>query len=491
MTAIVSDNKINIINPISQDTITVLDCTPEDQVNTIIKTAYDFNDWRNLTLTKRCDNIDKLRKIILKHQFEVRDILKKETGKKDFDVFIELFGLMEHMKETSKIAKIALRPSPRNAGIMKNKKAYVLYEPIGVVGIISPWNYPLTTPLTSVVQALLAGNNVVLKPSEHTPLSTLYIKELWDKYIGYNNAFNIVVGDSKIGKMLVNSDKIDMICFTGSTKVGKTIAKTCAETLKPLILELGGKDPLIVLRDADLKRAVESSLFAGFSNAGQTCISVEDVFVEEAVFDQYLDIMTKRVKSMSSGNEDTMEIGSMIMEPNCNKVKEYIDDIVDKDQIINGQSIDHKMYIAPTLVVNPPDDSKLVNQEIFGPVICIRSFNTQDELLKMVHKTGYGLAGSIFGRNKKRIKKLLKELKIGNVSINDVFTHYGIANLPFGGEGLSGIGRLHGYEGLRALCRTKSVLENRFRFLPDPWWFGHSKGIEHILNFFLKYYYRL
>ena len=203
MTAIASDNKINIINPISQDTITVLDCTLEDQVNAIINTASDFNDWRNLTLTKRCDSINKLRKIILKHQFEVRDILQKETGKKDFDVFIELFGLMEHMKETSKIAKIALRPNPRNTGIMKNKKAYVLYEPIGVVGIISPWNYPLTTPLTSVVQALLAGNNVVLKPSEHTPLSALYIKELWDKYIGYNNAFNIVIGDSKVGKMLV------------------------------------------------------------------------------------------------------------------------------------------------------------------------------------------------------------------------------------------------------------------------------------------------
>ena len=491
MTAIVSDNKINIINPISQDTVSVLDCTSEDKVNEIINHASRYEDWRDLTLIKRCDNINKLRKIILKHQFEIRDVLKQETGKKDFDVFIELFGLMEHMKEISKIAKVALRPSPRNTGIMKNKKAYVLYEPIGVVGIISPWNYPLTTPITSVVQALLAGNNIVLKPSEHTPLSTLYIKELWDKHIGYKDAFNIVLGDSRVGKILVESNKIDMICFTGSTKVGKIIAKTCAETLKPVILELGGKDPLIVLKDADLKRAVESSLFAGFSNAGQTCISVEDVFVENVVFEKYVNIITKRVESMSSGNDDAMEIGSMIMEPNCNKVREYIDEIDDKNIIVAGNSIDHKMYIAPTLVINPPDDSKLINKETFGPVVCIRSFNTQDELLNMVHKTGYGLAGSIFGRNKKRIKALLKELKIGNVSINDVFTHYGIASLPFGGEGLSGVGRLHGYEGLRNLSRTKSVVENRFRFIPDPWWFGHSKRIERILNFFLKHYYKI
>ena len=180
MTAIVNDNKINIINPVYQETITILDCTPEDQVNTIIQAACDFKDWKNLMLTKRCDNIDKLRKIILKHQFEVRDVLQKETGKKDFDVFIELFGLMEHMKETSKIAKIALRPSPRNVGIMKNKKAYVKYEPLGVAGIISPWNFPLVTPTTTCIEGLLAGNNVILKPSEHTPLTSKCIKNIWD-----------------------------------------------------------------------------------------------------------------------------------------------------------------------------------------------------------------------------------------------------------------------------------------------------------------------
>jgi len=491
MTAIINNNKINIINPISGDTVGTLDCSTKKQFDIIIDKACNFKDWGNLSLIKRCNLIDKLRKIILNHQVQVRETLKKETGKKDFDVFIELFGLMEHMKEISKIAKIALRPSPRNSGIMKNKKAYVLYEPMGVVGIIAPWNYPLTTPISSVIQALLAGNNVVLKPSEHTPLSALYIKELWDKHIGYNDAFNIILGDSKVGKMLVNSNKVNMICFTGSSKIGKQIAKVCGENLKPVILELGGKDPLIVLKDADLNRAVESSLFAGFSNAGQTCISVEDVFVENPVFDKYVDMIRMRIKSMSSGNDDEMEIGPMIMESNCNKVRDYIDNIDDKGKIIAGDSIDHKMYIAPTLVINPSDDSKLINEETFGPIICIRSFDNKDELLDMVHKTGYGLAGSIFGRNKKRIKTLLKELKIGNVSINDVFTHYGIASLPFGGEGLSGIGRLHGYEGLRNLCRTKSVLENRFKFIPDPWWFGRSKGMERILNIFLKYYYKI
>ena len=491
MTAIIENKKIEIINPASSATVASLDCYSDKEIHKIINDATLFNDWNKLHLLKRCEIIDRFRKIILKHQYKIREVLKNETGKKDFDVFVELFALMEHMKETVKIAKVALRPSPRNSGLLKNKKAYVLYEPIGLVGIISPWNYPLTTPMSSVVQALLAGNNIILKPSEHTPLTMLYIKELWDKYIGYQDAFNIIVGDSTAGKMIVDSDKIDLICFTGSTKVGKLIAKKCAENLKPHILELGGKDPLIILKDANLKRAVESSLFAGYSNAGQTCISVEDVFVEEEVFDQYVKVMKERVSSMSSGNEDSMEIGSMIMSENCKKVKDFINEIEDKDKIIKGNVVDDNMYIAPTLIINPPNESSIVNKETFGPVICVYSFKNEKDLLKKVHRSGYGLAGSIFGRNKKRIKGILAQLKIGSVSINDVFTHYGVASLPFGGEGQSGIGRLHGYEGLRALSRTKSVLENRFNFLPDPWWFGYSGRFERFLNAFLKYYYKL
>ena len=171
----------------------------------------------------------------------------EQTGKKDFDAFLELFSLIEHLKEISKIAKKSLRPSRRNSGIMKNKKAMVFYEPLGIAGIISPWNYPLTTPLTSSVEALLAGNNVILKPSEHTPLTIIYIKELWDEHIGFNQAFEIIFGGGDVGEILVESKDIDVICFTGSSKVGKIIAQKCSLTLKPFILELGGKDPLIVL----------------------------------------------------------------------------------------------------------------------------------------------------------------------------------------------------------------------------------------------------
>ena len=489
MSATIENNIITVINPSTLKEIEKINCSNSAEVNKKISNSKKFKDWSNLSLKKRCYYINQLRKVILANQDKVRDLLKEETGKKDFDAFLEIFSLIEHLKEISKIARKSLRPSRRSSGIMKNKKAMVLYEPLGVAGIISPWNYPLTTPLTSSVEALLAGNNVILKPSEHTPLTIAYIKELWDKHVGFSQAFEIVYGGGDIGEMLVQSDDIDVICFTGSSKVGKIIAQKCSLTLKPFILELGGKDPLIVLEDADLNRAVESALFGAYSNAGQTCISVEEVFIEDNIFEQYVDCMSKRVKSMSSGNLESADIGSMIMDANCRKVKEHIAQI-NKENVVKGKSIAHSMYIAPTLIIDPPEDSRVVNEETFGPVVSLRRFKSQEDLLNKVHKTGYGLAGSIFGKDKKRIKNILKKLKIGNVSINDVFTHYGIASLPFGGEGLSGVGRLHGKEGLRSLSRIKSVVENKYNFINDPWWYGRPLWVERLLNLFLKYYYR-
>ncbi len=491
MGSIINNNEIIVTNPSTLKEVDRIKCITENEFDIIVDKSKSYKNWSNLSLKERCYLINRFRKSILKEQNKVKEVLISETGKKEFDAFIELFSLLDHMKEISKIAKKALKPNRRNSGIMKTKKAYVLYEPLGIAGIISPWNYPLATPMTSTTQALLAGNNVILKPSEHTPLTALYMKKIWDKYIGYDNAFLVVCGGSATGEMIVESSKVNIVCFTGSTKVGKKIAKKCSDTLRPVILELGGKDPMIVLKDANLNRVVESALFGGFSNAGQTCISIEEMFVEKDIFNTCVDLLSKKVKTLSSGSDDNMQIGSMIMADNCNKVNEHIAEIEDQEKVIRGGSNKHAMYIAPALIIEPPSDARVVNEETFGPVISIRSFENEDQLLNMVHRTGYGLAGSIFGRNMNRINSLLAKLKIGNVSINDVFTHYGIASLPFGGEGLSGLGRLHGKEGLRALSRTKSVVKNRFNFIPDPWWFSQSEKMKGILNIFLKFYYKI
>ena len=282
--------------------------------------------------------------------------------------------------------------------------------------------------------------------------------------------------------MIVESEKIDVVCFTGSTKVGRGIAEKCAFQLKPVILELGGKDPMIVLKDADINRAVESAAFGGLSNAGQTCISTEEIFVESEICDKFIDAMSQKIKSISSGNNKSDDLGPMIVPETMEKVKQHIDQTKQICSIVEGGAIDKNKYVAPTLIIDPPKDLRIVNEETFGPVLTVRPFDNENDLMKMIHKTGYGLSASIFGKNKKRITQIVSSIKTGNVSINDVLTHYGIASLPFGGEGFSGIGKSHGQEGLKAFCRTKSIVANRFNFINEPWWFGRSKFVEDVLK---------
>ena len=490
MSAIIENNKILLVNPISKKSIGKIDICDKNSFSIIEEKASAYNEWSKLSLKKRCNIINEFRKIILKNKDQIQKILIEETGKKKFDAFTELFTTLEHLKEITKIAKKSLRNSIRNTGLLKNKKAYVQYEPLGVIGIISPWNYPLVTPITTISEALIAGNNVILKPSEHTPLIIKFLKDLWDKGIGYKKAFQVIYGPGNVGQMLVESKKNHLICFTGSTAVGKKIAQECAKTLKPVILELGGKDSMIVLKDANQRRAIESALFGGLSNAGQACISIEQIYVEENIFDEFTNEISNRVENMSAGDNTNDSIGCIITPENYDKINSQLAELNSSIKVIKGKKRSDNCYIPPTLVINPPSDSRIVNEETFGPIILLNSFNDDNKLLEKIHQTGYGLSGSIFGKDKKRVKQITKKVKTGNMSINDVFSHYGIASLPFGGEGISGLGKIHGKEGLRSFCRTKSIVESKYHFIDDPWWFNRTKKMEKILKSAISFIYK-
>ena len=239
---------------------------------------------------------------------------------------------------------------------------------------------------------------------------------------------------------------------------------------------------MIILKDENQRRALESAIFGGFSNAGQACISIEQIYIEHDIFDEFTEKISARVKEMTAGNTSNSSIGCIITSENYDKINLHLSELEESTEIVNGTSENKDIFIPPTLVINPPSDSKIVNEETFGPIVLIHSFSNDDELLEKIHQTGYGLSGSIFGKNKKRIKHIVQNIKTGNMSINDVFSHYGIASLPFGGEGISGIGRIHGKEGLRSFCRTKSIVESKYHFIDDPWWFNRTKRIEKLLK---------
>jgi len=478
----IENNHIVVLNPATLEEVGKINISTKTDVNTILQTASNYKDWSLLSLNKRCNLINKFRKAVFKNSDSIKQTIKAETGKKDFVIFTEFLSFLDHAKTISKVAQSCLKRSSRNPGFLfKNKKAYVQYEPLGVAGIISPWNFPLATPMKGTVEALLSGNNVVLKPSEYTPLTSILMKKIWDEYIGYNDAFQVVNGTGGVGSMLVESPITNVISFTGSTKVGLEIAKTCSSSLKPCVLELGGKDPMIILKDASIKRSVESALYAGLFNSGQTCISTEEVYVEEDIFDKFLSKISIRIKDIKSGSGED-DLGPIITPETKQKINEHINEVKDSCDIFHGINNGDDKYIAPTIVVNPPDSSKIVNEETFGPVMSIRSFKSEDELIQKIHKTGYGLSSSIFGKDKKRINRIIKRMKTGNVNINDVITSYGITTLPFGGEGISGLGKQHGVEGLRSFCRVKSIVENRFNFIDEPMWWGRPKIVERALE---------
>ena len=490
MSGIIKDNILKIVNPVTGEDVSSINILSSSEVNNILNLSSDYSNWKKLSLDNRCDTINKFRKIILLNRKNVEQIMKSETEKSDNDIFIEFLTTLEHLKEIVKIARDGLKNERRNTGIMKLKKAFVKYEPMGVVGVISPWNYPLATPLGACIEALLTGNNVVLKPSEHTPLTMVYIKKLWDDNIKFKEAFQILIGDGKIGSLMVESEKIDMICFTGSTKIGKIIAERCGKMLKPVILELGGKDPMIILKDANIDRSVNAALFGGLTNAGQTCISTEDIYIENEIFKIFIDKISKKIKKLSSGNTHSDKIGAMIMPENTEKVKIHINELSESCSIISGDSQGQGMFIPPTIIVEPPEDARISKEETFGPVMSIYSFDNDKELIKKINKKGYGLSASIFGDDNKRMNFIASEIKTGNISINDVITHYGIASLPFGGVGLSGIGRIHGIEGLKSFCSIKSYTINRLNSLNDPWWYSGRESIYKFIKKTLNIIYR-
>ena len=485
------NNQVVILNPASLEEVGRVDLSTTDDVEKALNTATHYTAWSSLSVNKRCRLINKFRKVILQNSDLIKSEIKAETGKKDFVVFTEILSFLDHAKTMSKIAKNALKRSSRKPGFLfKNKKAYVQYEPMGVMGIISPWNFPIATPMKGVIEGLLAGNNIILKPSEFTPLAIRVVKKLWDDNIGYEDAFQIINGKGDIGSLLIKSNLTDIISFTGSTEVGLQIAKICSETLKPCILELGGKDPMIVLKDASMKRAIESALHAGLFNAGQTCISTEEVYVENDIFDEFVLKLSDRIKNIKSGGNDNDEVGPIITPETNKKINEHLNEVKDSCRIVSGINNGDEKYIAPTIVIDPPDSSRIVNEETFGPAMSIRPFKTEDELIAKIHKTGYGLSSSIFSKDKKRINKIVKRMKTGNVNINDVMTSYVIPTLPYGGEGISGLGKQHGIEGLRSLCRVKSIVENRFNFIDEPMWLGRPKIIERALEKLTKILFR-
>ena len=440
--------------------------------------------WGEKSLRDRSEELILFRKFLANNKEEMISCICNETGKTKMDALLEVFTTLESIDYIAKKGIKILSNEKRSSGLIGFKKCYVNYQAYGVVGVIAPWNYPLILSIIPTMNALMAGNTVVIKPSEVTPYTTLKALEFFQRAGLTNGILQVVTGKESVGATLVNSPNTNMICFTGSTATGKIIGEACGRMLKPVLLELGGKDPMVVFKDADLRRAVRGSLWGGFANSGQTCISVERVYVEKAIYNEFISLLKEEYTKIRQGSkEEFPSVGSMTLPRQVNIVESHYKDAKSKGAffVAGGKRVltEKGLFHEPTIIIGVNHQMKIMKEETFGPEISVMEFNTEEEAISLANDSDYGLSASVWTNDSKKAKRVAQKIQAGSVSINDVIINYTMSDLPFGGFKKSGLGRVHGPEGLRAFAQVQAISSNRWfwRFTDELWWFPYSKKI--------------
>jgi acyl-CoA reductase-like NAD-dependent aldehyde dehydrogenase len=489
----VSTDSIIVRNPATLEKITELPVASRDEVAQAVERAREAQQaWSKTSMAERGRLLYRLRDLLLDEGEKLADILTAESGRPRAEVYgNELFYLCDAIGAWAKKGPRFLHPENirPHFPLLKAKKVTVTYAPRGVVGIISPWNFPLTMTLGEALPALMAGNAVVIKPSELTPLSALFGAEVAAQAGFPKNLLQIVTGYGATGEALV--DCADMIAFTGSVETGKLVMRRAAERLIPVSLELGGKDPMIVLKDADLERAAGACVWGALMNSGQICTSIERVYVEAPVFQSFVDKVVTRVRAIRQGpSANEIDIGCMTSEAQLKKVTGQIEEAVARGAkaLTGGRRNPHLpgYYYEPTVLVDVDHSMSVMTEETFGPVIPLVKVGDAGEALRLANDTRYGLSGSVFTRDAATAQRLAEEMQSGSVCINDSLVPFIVADAPMGGRKHSGFGYRHGAEGIRKFCQQKTIVADRFGLKEEfPWYpttVKKGRQVRHLLN---------
>ena len=450
------------LSPATGEVVGTFSVHTEAEVREAVQRARKASQWwQGLGFDGRKQRLLAFAGALTRRREELLDLVSRENGKPQVDAFIEHLLAIEHLAWASKHAQKIMKP--RRVGgsmLLANVTPILEYQPLGVVGVIGPWNYPVFTPMGSIAYALAAGNAVVFKPSEYTPAIGVFLADAFREAVPEQPVFQVVTGFGETGAALCRAG-VDKLAFTGSAPTGRRIMAACAETLTPVLLELGGNDPLLVDDDADVHAAAAAAVWGGCSNAGQTCIGVERVYVVDAVYDKFVDEVTRiasPIRAAASGEA----LGPMTMPKQVDIVKAHVDDALERGAraVVGGTESIRAPFIDPIVLVDVPDDARMMREETFGPVLAITRVANIDEAVEKANRTSYGLGAAVFG--KKRAYDAARRLRSGMASVNSVLSFAGFPSLPFGGVGESGFGRIHGADGLKEFTRAKSIARQRF-----------------------------
>ncbi|MGI9197373.1 MAG: aldehyde dehydrogenase family protein [Candidatus Nanopelagicales bacterium] len=419
--------------------------------------------WADLGWSGRAQRLGAWKRTLARRSEELAALVHRETGKPVDDARLEIILAIDHLHWATRNAERVLGARRVRPGLLTvNQEATLSYEPMGVVGVIGPWNYPVFTPMGSMAYALAAGNAVVFKPSEWSTAVGAWLVESFADAVTGLPVLQLITGDGSTGAALCDSG-VDVVSFTGSTATGKRVMAACASSLTPVVLECGGKDAVLVDADADIEAAADAIAFGAFSNAGQTCVGVERVYAHTDVYDDLLAALAQRAEALAPGSGDNASYGPMTVPTQVDIVGRHVRDAMARGgRLVEGSVPEDSRVIQPIVLADVPEDSAAVVEETFGPMVVVNRVRDLDEAVDRANASRYGLAATIFCRDRARATAAARRLHVGMVSINSWVMYAGVPELPWGGVKESGIGRIHGADGLRGFCQPKSIVRQRF-----------------------------
>ena len=479
----IAARKITSVNPATGEVLREFEPARDAEVQAAVARARSAQAaWNELGVRRRVAILREFQRILHQRKSEVARLITREAGKPVGEALLtEVLVVLDAARFCIDNAYTFLRdePVPHGNLAMKTKVGRILREPYGVVGIICPWNYPFSTPATETLAALVTGNAVVLKPSEFTSLVALELANLLYQAGVPREVLQVVVGDGGTGAALTQA-AIDKLVFTGSVPTGKRIAQVAASRLLPVVLELGGKDPMVVLDDADVEVASSGAIWGAFVNAGQACLAVERCYVHRSLYDEFFNRCVRKAMQLRIGNglDPDTDVGPMIHERQLRIVESQVIDAVSSGaRVLAGgtrlQSLGPNFY-APTVLVDVRHDMRIMREETFGPVLPIMAFENDDEAVRLANDSDYGLGASVWTKSRARGAAIAGRIQSGTVMVNDCVSCFGISEALHGGVKASGLGRTHGHFGLEEMVRVKYLDVDRLGGMKKSWWYGYG-----------------